>query len=66
MDQNSFELLHASLQYSQIAVVYLLRGQLGLGRRQASVHVPQVLDVGEKLDDFRSVVFLFRFHFDHL
>eukprot|EP00434_Breviolum_minutum_P004607 symbB.v1.2.004061.t1/scaffold229.1/size262426/4 len=25
------------------------QGQLGLGRRQASVHVPQVLDVGEKV-----------------
>ena len=35
----------------------------GLGRRQASVHVPQVLDVGEKLDDFRSVGFYLQVSF---
>ena len=43
---------------SCVVCLSTVRGQQGLGRRQASVHVPQVLDVGEKLDGFRSVSYL--------
>ena len=42
---------------SCVVCLSTVRGQQGLGRRQASVQ-PQVLDVGEKLDGFRSVSYL--------